>query len=202
MQMPFGVGLAVRGTLVEAHRIREGNIEQLVIAGGHLLQDVCQQIAFNFGEGVDSAEVSIADDKSFKRPHRPERHQHCEAVIAANQPVADLVLEFEVLAKQAGVIRLPVQLERFLFACWFVRQCGVGPNLAMRMRIAGAHHDAAVLEDLNVIHPGDAAQLLVLLRPYVYNVAHFARGHARNREIVSRRKTYDAADAALSAGHD
>ncbi len=44
-----------------------------------------------------------------------------------------------------------------------------GPDLAVRVRVARAHHRAAVLEDLHVADPGAAGQLGVLLGPDVHH---------------------------------
>ena len=75
-----------------------------------------------------------------------------------------------------------------------------GPDLAMRMRIAGAHHLAAILEDLHVADVGQAAQVGVLRGPHVHHQREIRHAHARHGQIVPRRKAAHAADARLAGG--
>src|SRR5580765_585211 len=75
-----------------------------------------------------------------------------------------------------------------------------GPNLAMGMRIAGAHHGAAVFEDLHMLDPGARPQIVELIDPQIDHGPEFAQAHARDGEVVARRKTSDAADSALRTG--
>src|SRR5262249_23054644 len=81
------------------------------------------------------------------------------------------------------------------------RHRSVSPNLAMRMRIASAHDGAAILEDLYVAHPIDLLQLRELLAPHANHFADFLERHARNGEVMPRRKADDAADALLGVSH-
>src|SRR5262249_16786369 len=75
---------------------------------------------------------------------------------------------------------------------------GVGPDLAMGMRIAGAHDGAAVLKNLHMFDPGNSSQLAVLLSPHINYFTDFLSGHKREREIVPLGKADDAADAAFA----
>ena len=75
-----------------------------------------------------------------------------------------------------------------------------GPDLAVRMGIAGAHHGAAVLEDLDVIKLGLAAEFGVLLGPGIDDEADSGEFHARDGEAVVGMKTEDAASSALLLG--
>src|SRR2546421_10655391 len=78
-----------------------------------------------------------------------------------------------------------------------VWQRSIRPNLAVRMRIARAHHLAAVLEDLHVINPWNFPKRAVLFDPAVHDGAQFRDAHSRNSEIMARRKTHHAADSLL-----
>ncbi len=49
VQNPFGVRLAVHRGLVKAHRVGEGDFEQVVVAGGHLFENVGQGADFSGG---------------------------------------------------------------------------------------------------------------------------------------------------------
>src|SRR5260370_2971497 len=69
------------------------------------------------------------------------------------------------------------------------------------MRIARAHHYAAILENLHVTNPGNLSERGVLLDPAVHDSAQFLRVHSRNREIGARRKTQLPADSLLCLSH-
>ena len=71
------------------------------------------------------------------------------------------------------------------------------PDLPVRVRIAGAHHRAAIFENLHVADPGIRRESRVLFNPGFDDMPNVRRVHARQREIVPRRKTDDAADAAF-----
>ena len=90
--------------------------------------------------------------------------------------------------------------EGFILAGREIRQCGVRPNLAMRMRVACAHKFAAVFKDLHVTNPGDLREGRKLPDPGVNHAAQFLSVHSRNGQIVTRREAQDAADAAVGLG--
>src|SRR5438270_13568131 len=58
----------------------------------------------------------------------------------------------------------------------------------MRMRVAGSHHGAAVLEDLNVIDGVKTTQFAILADPGAHDAFDFLRLHGAKGEIVPRRK--------------
>src|SRR5215467_10539719 len=88
-----------------------------------------------------------------------------------------------------------ISLERFILASRKIRKCGVRPNLAMRMRIAGTHEFTPVFKDLDVAHPGDLRERTKLLIPGLNHAAQLLGVHSRNGQIVTWRKTQDTADA-------
>src|SRR5258708_5179583 len=71
----------------------------------------------------------------------------------------------------------------------------------MRMRIARAHHLAAVLENLHVADSGDQGKLRELRSPRADDLFDFGQAHAGQRQIVPRREAHDAADARLALGY-
>ena len=71
----------------------------------------------------------------------------------------------------------------------------------MRVRIARTHHRAAIFENHNGIDEAFSAQRTVLLDPDVHNGAKFGDAHLRERQIVPRRKTNDAAKSLFGAGN-
>lgn len=76
------------------------------------------------------------------------------------------------------------------------------PDLAMRMRTAGAHHRATVLEDLHVMDVGLSAQLLKLLGPGSHNQNNVLRFHRGQRQIVPGRKAHYAAAPGFRLGNN
>ena len=83
---------------------------------------------------------------------------------------------------------------------WLVGDVLGGPDLAVGMRIAGAHHGAAVLEDLDVAEDGIGAEGAVLVGPGVDDAADVGDCHAREGEAVVGVEAEDAAEAALALG--
>jgi hypothetical protein len=65
----------------------------------------------------------------------------------------------------------------------------------MGMRIACAHHGAAVFENLDVVDVGHFAQLTKLFHPGADDQFDGVNAHGGQREIVTRRKTHHAAEA-------
>ena len=76
----------------------------------------------------------------------------------------------------------------------------VGPDLSVRVRVAGAHHRAAVLEDLDVADPRLPAELQVLLGPGVDDPADLRAGHRTHGHVVAGREADDPAQATLGFG--
>src|SRR6266567_5183453 len=54
---------------------------------------------------------------------------------------------------------------------WLVGNTAAGPNLSVRMVVAGPHHRAAIFKDLHIIDERTFAQFLPLLRPRIYQAA-------------------------------
>ena len=76
----------------------------------------------------------------------------------------------------------------------------VGPNLTVRMRIAATHHLAAVFEDLDVIDEWQGADLSDLVDPDINDGANIFDLHARESQVVTRRKAHYLANATLGFG--
>ena len=141
--------------------------------------------------------VRLREDQRLERPHGPERHQRHEVGVFQDDAFIAASLDLEVVAEQAGaglrsVRTLASQLLRRLIGDRFV-----GPDLPVRMGVAGTHHRPTVLEDLNVSHPWDCAELEVLVGPSVDDEADGRPFHGTEREVVAGREADDSADAAL-----
>ena len=87
--------------------------------------------------------------------------------------------------------------KRFVFAGGKIRERVVGPDLTVRMGIAGAHQFATIFEDLDVTNPRNLREHGELLDPGIDDAAQFKRAHSRDGEIVARRKAQDAAGTAI-----
>src|ERR1700687_314605 len=75
-----------------------------------------------------------------------------------------------------------------------------GPDLAVRMRIAGAHHRTAVFEDLHVIDLGYLSQLLELDGPGMNHILDVLRCHGGEGKVVARQEADYPAKAGLTFG--
>ena len=92
--------------------------------------------------------------------------------------------------------------EGFALARRLVRQVRGRPELTVRVRIAGAHHRAAVLERERVAHPWVRGRRRALLGPDVDHAADVRGLHPRERQVVPRRETEYPAEAARRLGHE
>ena len=84
--------------------------------------------------------------------------------------------------------------------CRLIRHVLGGPDLSVRMRVARAHHGAAILEDLHVADLRTGAQLYKLIRPFIDHHANVRRLHQRQRERVVGMEAENAATAGLPLG--
>src|SRR5690242_8943866 len=83
----------------------------------------------------------------------------------------------------------------------FIGKMHGSPSLAMRMRVAGAHHGPTVFEDLHVVDRVARAQVLELLRPDIHHGVDLVRGHAREREVMARREADHPANSGSARGN-
>src|SRR4051812_21535521 len=73
-----------------------------------------------------------------------------------------------------------------------------GPYLAVRMRIAGSHHRAAVFEDLDVIDLRHCPQFVELRGPCLYYAHNILWRHGGQGQVVARGETDYPAQAWLA----
>ncbi len=104
VEVPFMMRLAVRGRLMKAHRIRKWNIENLVVGGRHLLQNLRQQDDFFAVEFGKRPQVATAANQDFERPDRPEGHQGDETLVLADQAHFLLLFQMDVVTQQTGLM--------------------------------------------------------------------------------------------------
>ena len=82
----------------------------------------------------------------------------------------------------------------------FVWNGFVGPNLGVRMGVAGAHDFTAIFEDLDVADPGDGGEGGVFAAPELDDFFDLPRGHAAEGQAVLGGVAEDAADAGFGLG--
>jgi hypothetical protein len=104
------------------------------------------------------------------------------------------------VAEQAGVVLIVPGGEMVEFAAGLVGEEFGGPNLAVGMGIAGAHHGSAILKDLDVADPGDGGELAELLLPGGDDGADRGDRHAGECEGVVGVEAEDATEAAFGLG--
>src|SRR5258708_12499667 len=103
MQVPFIVGAAVGGLLVESHGIGESGLKQIVVTNSDAAQDVAEEIALLRAELIDRTEVALAQDEPFEWPNGPERHDDGKSIVLANDPHVQLQFPLQVVAPQPGM---------------------------------------------------------------------------------------------------
>ena len=74
------------------------------------------------------------------------------------------------------------------------------PDLAVRVRVAGAHHGALVLKNLHVVDEILPAQFAGLIGPGANDFFDFGLREFGQSQIVARRETHDTAEAGLGFG--
>ena len=98
------------------------------------------------------------------------------------------------------MVLVPVILLRGQLAQRLVRDVLGGPDLAVGMGIAGAHHGAAVLEDLHMVDIRQFAQRGRLAGPRIHHGGDFRHVHARQRQRVVGMEAEHAATPAFRLG--
>lgn len=187
MQVPLGMRRAVGGGQMEAHGVGEGDLEEVIVAGGQLLQDVRQRPPLLSRERGRGSDGPAADYQGLERPHRPEGHQGHEVLVLADEPRSIFLhLQNQVVAEQCVACLIVISKLHFLLSCDFGRQVLGGPDLPMRVGVAGAHHGPAVLEDLNVIDERERTQFLILCHPRLDHDAQRVRIDLGERQVVVR----------------
>ena len=143
------------------------------------------------------------EQQHLKRPNRPPRNQRREVLILKDD--ASLIcregpLGLKVVAQQATIraghmVKLRLGLDGRL-----VRHKSGGPDLAVRMRIAGAHHGPAILKDLHVLDRVHSANLDILRRPRIHHRANLLARHAGQGQAVVGMKAKHLAQPARGFG--
>src|SRR5215471_16483685 len=94
---------------------------------------------------------------------------------------------------------IPVRNERCRFFCWLVWNCRGGPNLTVRMCIAGPHYRPTVFEDRDIADVRFLRERYIFGDPGIDNRPDLAGAHSRKSPIVARREAQNAANPALGS---
>jgi len=126
---------AIGRPLMEAHGVGKADLEKIVIARGHLLENVGETATLAVSISGMAPKVLAAEDKSLKRPHRPERNDGEESIILADNALARDGFELGVVTQQATAVRFVVcQQRKSVSRCGSSGTCSVAQYLTMRMR--------------------------------------------------------------------
>lgn len=111
MEMTFGMIdfrmiKAIGRRLMKAHRVREGNSEHAVVSGSYAMQNIAQRSDFFGRELIHASEMSATANQNFERPGRPEWHEGNESVVLANHAHVLALLQCNVIAKKASIVRI------------------------------------------------------------------------------------------------
>ncbi len=197
---PLGVFEVVGGRGVEAHGVGEGCVEDAVVAGGELLEDGGEAGLLRGVEGLKRRDRLAGEDDGFEGPDGPEGDEGDPGVVGSYDALLLLPLEGEVVGEEWGgvggeVVLLGGELEGGL-----VGDVLGGPDLAVGMGVTGAHHGAAVFEDLHVADIGAGAELFGLLGPHGDDGFDRGQVHGGEGEVVARGEAEDAAGAGFGFG--
>ena len=154
------------------------------------------------GQLVEPADVAMRQHHRFERPDRPERHQHGEVVVPEDDPLAGLRFEPEIVAEQARAMGGAVVGLRGELLGGFVGQVAARPDLTVRVRVAGAHRGAAILEDLHRVDLVHGAERHILLAPAGDHMGDVVDGEASHRKVVAGGIADHPADTGFGAGDD
>src|SRR5713101_2965429 len=163
-------GAARRG-LVHRHHIRQGAFEKPVVLLQQPLQDSRERLVVVGVEIEQSPTVSPRSQVDLIRPSREGRHERDPVLIAQDGPLA-LELPLEHIAVEAAAVlayipRLGPQLS---LDHW--REERIRIDLSVRVTQRDADLLAAVFEDVDVAHVGEATQLAGAVAPYLDEVAN------------------------------
>src|SRR6185437_14118807 len=161
MEMPLGVVGSIERRLMEAHSVREAGLEEIVVARGHAFKRVGKRVALVRSELRQRRAVSAADDECFKRPNRPPGNKRDEVIVFEDDAALPGALLAQVFAKQTAAGAIEIITLAGGLGGRLIGNVVCGPDLAVRMRVAGAHQDAAVFEDLDVADPIERGDLVV-----------------------------------------
>src|SRR5271165_336262 len=188
VEVPLRVIRPIRWRLVKSHRVREGNTENFVVRGSDSLQHRGQRASLFRGELCHISEMASAAYQSLEGPYCPEGHQRNEAFVGVRQAHLLSFLQCNIVTQKAAAVGFLISMLRNQLFFWrFWNRCR-RPNLAVGVGIAGAHHGAAILENLYVSDIFQVAEFAELFDPGAHYNFNSVDTHGGQCEIVPRRK--------------
>src|SRR5439155_24585244 len=125
-----------------------------------------------------------------------------EGCVLCQYALSGGLFQTRVFAQQTPAAQLaPGELGGLLLGD-FAGQRVAGPDLAVWVRVAGAHHGPAVFEDLDIVDGRLRAEFRVLVYPDVHHCAQASRFHGGEGEVVARGETDHAANAGFGFGDE
>src|SRR5579859_7099222 len=93
VEMKFRMTLAIRGRLMEPHRIGESRFEQIVVANGQPSKDVGEISRLRVVQSGQAGQMATAQDHRFEWPDRPVRYQRQKSFVLAHNSLS--ILDFQ-----------------------------------------------------------------------------------------------------------
>ena len=115
--------------------------------------------------------VLFGEEEEFEGPDGPEGDERDPGFVLGDDAVALRELEGQVGGEELLVVLGVVGELGGEFEGGLVGDVFGGPDLAVGMGVAGAHHGAAVLEDLDVVDLGAGAEFGCLVGPHLDDAA-------------------------------
>src|SRR5258708_35342773 len=97
--------------------------------------------------------MALAQDQRFEWANSPERRDDSKSVVLADDSHIQLQLQFQVVTEEAGAFFSAIFAEGRQFPSGKIWQRSIRPNLAVRVRVAGAQQFATIFKDLHVVNP-------------------------------------------------
>jgi len=194
VKLPAGVGPAVRGPLVPAHAIGEGDLEQVVITCGKPLEDVGQRVAFVAGQVRQRCDRAPGQYHRLRTARRPEGRQrgprsiltHTRSLAWSSSARYSSSRLLRGLRSRRPVSGVPSP------ARW---GCSRWPKSGRGDVVARAHHRAPVLEDLHIVDEVERASSVVWPAQASTTRRSSSRSSPAGVEVVGGREAEDAAQA-------
>src|SRR5580692_11331206 len=93
VEMELRMTLVIRRLLMKPHRVREGRLEQIVVANCQSSQNVGEILSLHVVEFGQARHMPAAQDHCFERPDRPIRHERHKSIVLTDNPL--FVLDFQ-----------------------------------------------------------------------------------------------------------
>jgi len=183
------------GCAVEAHGVGEERFEDFVVTGCDELEDGGESIARGLGEVPEVCDRVAREQEELKGPDGPERDEGNPMAVRGDNAFALDQLEGKVVREEGAAVLIEVTGLRSALCCGLVGDVFGGPDLAVRVGIARAHHGSPILEYLDIADAWAGTELAFLRGSDVDDAANGGELHGGQGEIVAGIEAEDAANA-------